>query len=228
MGCSDSSPVAVDPSAMGGTRRPVPLARRHQAYQRRMPPSVASAVFPIFKARAVRTRQSPSFGETAEGLGHAMWLIGSCEVCKPRAEADGKLVTESNLSRRVLARIPADMIGSCPFKWPANVARISRHSVVVTSDCRGAWSGACGRWPRPSWVVHHGGRHRLGVSGWGLRSATGFQPAHGGCLLGVWRGPCGHALAQARDGSGQACDAGCDGPLVEGGVPEDEAAARRW
>ena len=29
VGCGDSGPVAVDSSAMGGTRRPVPLARRH-------------------------------------------------------------------------------------------------------------------------------------------------------------------------------------------------------
>ena len=29
VGCGDSGPVAVDSSAMGGTRRPVPLTRRH-------------------------------------------------------------------------------------------------------------------------------------------------------------------------------------------------------
>ena len=31
LGCGDGGPVAVDSSALGGTRRPVPLARRHQA-----------------------------------------------------------------------------------------------------------------------------------------------------------------------------------------------------
>ena len=55
----------------------------------------------------------PRTGSSAHGhdkdFGHATWSVGSGELRQPGTEADGKPVTESNLSLRVPARIPADL-----------------------------------------------------------------------------------------------------------------------
>ncbi len=40
-----------------------------------------------------------------------MWPVGSRELCRPRTEAEGKLVTESDLSFRAPAQVAADMHG---------------------------------------------------------------------------------------------------------------------
>ena len=101
-----------------------------------MPPSVASAVFPIFKARAVRDPPLTQLRETAEGLGHAMWLIASCEVCKPRTEADGKLVTESNLTSRAPAQIPAQF--GTPSTMPRFGAAAFQNRMFSTRCSAGA------------------------------------------------------------------------------------------
>ena len=45
---------------------------------------------------------------TARDLGHAH-VVGSRERCQPRTEADGKSVTESNLSLGAPAHVPADL-----------------------------------------------------------------------------------------------------------------------
>jgi hypothetical protein len=38
-----------------------------------------------------------------------MWPVGSREPCRPRTEAEGKLVTESDFSLRAPAQVAADM-----------------------------------------------------------------------------------------------------------------------
>ena len=40
-----------------------------------------------------------------------MWSVCIRKLCQPRTEADGKPVTESNLSLRAFAQVAADMIG---------------------------------------------------------------------------------------------------------------------
>src|SRR5215469_793039 len=48
-----------------------------------------------------------------------MWSVDKCETCQPRTEADGQLVTESNLSLRVPARVAAVMIGRPIVRRPS-------------------------------------------------------------------------------------------------------------
>ena len=38
-----------------------------------------------------------------------MWPVGSRELCRPMTEAEGKLVTESDLSLRAPAQVAADL-----------------------------------------------------------------------------------------------------------------------
>jgi hypothetical protein len=40
-----------------------------------------------------------------------MWSVCIPKLCQPRTEADGKPVTESNLSLRAFAQVAADMLG---------------------------------------------------------------------------------------------------------------------
>jgi hypothetical protein len=53
-----------------------------------------------------RTRSS-AVGVAGPGLG--MWPVGSRELCRPRTEVEGKLVTESDLSLRAPAQVAADL-----------------------------------------------------------------------------------------------------------------------
>src|SRR5580692_4800852 len=47
-----------------------------------------------------------------------MWPVGSREPCRPRTEAEGKLVTESDLSLRAPAQVVAYAWTSCqPAGW---------------------------------------------------------------------------------------------------------------
>jgi pfkB family carbohydrate kinase len=60
VGCGDSGPVAVDSSAMGGTRRPVPPARRQAlsgGCHRAWPPTVSRSLG--LRARAVKDSRPP-------------------------------------------------------------------------------------------------------------------------------------------------------------------------
>ena len=52
---------------------------------------------PQFSQRPHMPRTGPSTMDTARDLGHAH-VVGSRERCQPRTAADGKSVTESNLS----------------------------------------------------------------------------------------------------------------------------------
>jgi hypothetical protein len=40
-----------------------------------------------------------------------MWSVCICKLCQPRTEADGKPVTESNLSLRAFAQVAANLRG---------------------------------------------------------------------------------------------------------------------
>ena len=45
--------------------------------------------------------------QVRQDLGHATWSVGGRELCQPRTQADGKPVTESNLTLRSCAQVAA-------------------------------------------------------------------------------------------------------------------------
>jgi hypothetical protein len=51
-----------------------------------------------------------------------MWSVCICKLCQPRTEADGKPVTESNMSLRAFAQVAADMHDN----WMVSVAAVCR------------------------------------------------------------------------------------------------------
>src|SRR5271170_4667239 len=58
-----------------------------------------------------------------------MWPVGSRELCRPRTEAEGKLVTESDLSLRAPAQVAADLYWNNRFGtvgWRRRMAFLSR------------------------------------------------------------------------------------------------------
>src|SRR5262249_10086347 len=65
-----------------------------------------------------------------------MRSVDKCETCQPRTEADGQLVTESNLSLRVPARVAADLSGR---RLDADHVAAHPDQAVLSPS----WLGAC-------------------------------------------------------------------------------------
>ena len=75
--------------------------------------------------------------------GYAIWSVGSRQLRQPRMEAGGKLVTESNLSLRALARIPAQFGTGSASLCSSATAAPNEHSVVLVrvAVSVGIWGG---------------------------------------------------------------------------------------
>ena len=94
---------------------------------------------PVQTQRAVMPRTGPSTLGAARDLGHAH-VVGSRERCHPRTAADGKSVTESNLSLGRPGKISAERFG-CGDVLCSAAARNRRFCGGIRS-CPGAaiWS----------------------------------------------------------------------------------------
>jgi hypothetical protein len=60
-----------------------------------------------------------------------MWPVGSRELCRPRTEVEGKLVTESDLSLRAPAQVAAVLVGGPIAKRGSPIApELGRYGTV--------------------------------------------------------------------------------------------------
>ena len=92
-----------DPSSTPGRTSP--------ARPRNIPPPAGEAARCRLSSRSAGHIAADKVERRGHGknFGHATWSAGSCELRQPRTERDGKPVTESNLSLRAPAQIPADL-----------------------------------------------------------------------------------------------------------------------